>query len=413
MKKLLILLSIVFLTGCEEGFILDCKTNENVAGMCIDKTPPVLEGVNDIEIELNEDFDLLEGIIAIDDLEGDITDRIIVTENVDNGKPGLYLVKYEIEDEYLNKTTALRYVSVKFGTVETGSNMVLNGDFDYALIGYSIFNRTEGGQGSFDVINNELVVDVTGYEQGIGYAPRLNYAGMLFEQGSYYEVSFDIKADDNRSILVQVGDLLPAAPWYNDFTSGYQKNFEVTNEYQTHTFVFQMSKATNQNGSILFELGDNQGEILTRLYLDNISVVKMAEDYEPPLTDLVAPGKIEAEDYDSMQGIQTEETGDLSGNLNVGWFDNGDYLEYVIYVTASGNYEISFRIASPLDERTLALIKDNIALFEVLVPNTNGWQDYQTITSNQIYLDEGTYTFKIISNSGGVNINYFEFEKVN
>src|SRR5678809_1275501 len=42
------------------------------------------------------------------------------------------------------------------------------------------------------------------------------------------------------------------------------------------------------------------------------------------------PEKIEAEAYDTMEGVQMEITGDAGGGLNVGWIDNDDWLDYNI-----------------------------------------------------------------------------------
>ena len=55
---------------------------------------------------------------------------------------------------------------------------------------------------------------------------------------------------------------------------------------------------------------------------------------------------IEAEDFDVMSGVRTESTSDADGGINVGWIDEGDYLEYEIDVPASGTYQFDFRVAS-------------------------------------------------------------------
>ncbi len=44
------------------------------------------------------------------------------------------------------------------------------------------------------------------------------------------------------------------------------------------------------------------------------------------------PGKIEAENYSAMNGIQTEPTTDTGGGLNVGWIHVGDWLDYNVNV---------------------------------------------------------------------------------
>jgi hypothetical protein len=48
------------------------------------------------------------------------------------------------------------------------------------------------------------------------------------------------------------------------------------------------------------------------------------------------PGKIEGEDFSDMSGVQTENTSDAGGGLNVGWIDDGDWMDYQINVLSSG-----------------------------------------------------------------------------
>lgn len=412
MKRILFILLTVFLTGCTEDSILDCKGNENVAGVCIDATPPVISGVEDIELELNEDFLPLLGVIATDDLDGDITNQIIVTENVDTSIPGTYLVKYEVEDSFLNKVTEVRYVTVT-NYVALGTNMIFNGDFNFGLDGWSIF-EFDGANGDFNVVNNELVVTIESIDEGTWYSPRLNFANLFLEQGAYYQVSFDMKSDIDRSVLVQVGELLPSEPWYDDFAQDINKIYALTDEYETFTFTFQMTKTSNDNGSILFEMGDVLEEtILTNIYIDNVAFIKISEEEYIALNTITLPGTIEAEDYDSMFGVQVETTGDTSGNQNVGYISENDWMLYNIVVEETGDYLIFSRVASPSDNNSLTVLLDNNFLFEVSIPNSGGWQTYNTVSSGIIHLESGVYELKVTTSTGGFNINYLIFEKVN
>ena len=59
------------------------------------------------------------------------------------------------------------------------------------------------------------------------------------------------------------------------------------------------------------------------------------------------PGKIEAELFSDQNGIQTENTGDTGGGLNVGWIDANDWMEYTIDVATDTVYIATFHRASP------------------------------------------------------------------
>ena len=52
-------------------------------------------------------------------------------------------------------------------------------------------------------------------------------------------------------------------------------------------------------------------------------------------------GLIEAEDYSDMFGIQSDTTNDDGGGLNVGYVDEGDWIEYSVDVEESGEHQLS------------------------------------------------------------------------
>jgi beta-glucanase (GH16 family) len=123
--------------------------------------------------------------------------------------------------------------------------------------------------------------------------------------------------------------------------------------------------------------------------------------------------RIEAEEFIIGNGIETQTTTDTGGGLNVGWIDTNDYMTYEITVLESGNYTLTSRIASESTGGSFAFYSDDTLLINQTVPVTGGWQTWQSVTSTSFYLDAGTYTFKVLITSGGFNINYYEFNKVN
>ncbi|MDB5052145.1 MAG: carbohydrate-binding protein, partial [Bacilli bacterium] len=87
------------------------------------------------------------------------------------------------------------------------------------------------------------------------------------------------------------------------------------------------------------------------------------------------PGKIEAESYSAMSGIQTETTTDTGGGLNVGYIDTGDWMDYSVNVQSAGTYTVGFRVASINSTGQLQLKNGaGTVLTTVNVPNTGGWQ---------------------------------------
>lgn len=107
----------------------------------VDKTEPVitLNGNAEINIALGSKYQEL-GYSANDDIDGDLTEKIEVTNNIDNTKEGIYEVKYTVTDNSGNTATVTRQVSVfKNGPL----TMSLK---DYSLDGYfetTILKKTE------------------------------------------------------------------------------------------------------------------------------------------------------------------------------------------------------------------------------------------------------------------------------
>jgi lysophospholipase L1-like esterase len=117
---------------------------------------------------------------------------------------------------------------------------------------------------------------------------------------------------------------------------------------------------------------------------------------------------IEAERWSAMSGVSTENTTDVGGTQDVGWIDQNDWMDYTVNVPAAGAYTINVRLASPYNSAQFQVKTASTLLSTISVPNTGGWQVWQTI-SKTITLAAGTQTIRLISTSGlGWNINWLE-----
>ena len=124
---------------------------------------------------------------------------------------------------------------------------------------------------------------------------------------------------------------------------------------------------------------------------------------------------IQAEDYSAMNGIQTEPTTDAGGGLNVGYADTGDWMAYnSINFPTTGSYLIEYRVASAVNGAVISsdLNAGSIVLGNVNIPNTGGWQNWQTV-SQTVSVNAGTYNFGIFIQNSGVNLNWIRITKVN
>lgn len=118
------------------------------------------------------------------------------------------------------------------------------------------------------------------------------------------------------------------------------------------------------------------------------------------------PARLEAENYSSMSGIQVEITKDISGIVNVGYIDAGDWLEYNIDVPVTGDYTVYFRISANANTN-LELRENNVAIQTLQIPTSGGWQNWKTLQTN-INLTSGKHKLRIFTNKGSFNLNWLE-----
>jgi beta-glucanase (GH16 family) len=123
------------------------------------------------------------------------------------------------------------------------------------------------------------------------------------------------------------------------------------------------------------------------------------------------PGHIEAEFYSAMSGVQTETTTDTGGGLDVGWIDNGDWMDYAVNVATTGNYTVSYRVAALSQQGQIYLQRNGATLATTTVPVTGGWQNWTTVSST-VSLTAGTQTLRLLAGASGFNVNWINFTKL-
>jgi len=128
------------------------------------------------------------------------------------------------------------------------------------------------GSGTVDLVNGEMVADVT-VVGGASYAPQLFKEGIKLENGKSYIVSFDVKADADRQMNVNIGKALSTDPWFTSYAP--TKVVDITTTTQTISYDFTVSAATDENLKMVFELGTIAGQsIATKVIFDNISIIE-------------------------------------------------------------------------------------------------------------------------------------------
>ncbi|OAB37013.1 hypothetical protein PMSD_09415 [Paenibacillus macquariensis subsp. defensor] len=117
------------------------------------------------------------------------------------------------------------------------------------------------------------------------------------------------------------------------------------------------------------------------------------------------PGKIEAEDYINMFGIQIEDSSE--GTKDVGYIDSGDWMEYAVKVPKSGLYKVNYRVSVNNSTGKVDFLEDGISKKVTSFPSTGGWQNWKTV-SDEVFLSEGSHLIRLNVIAGGWNVNWFE-----
>ncbi len=141
------------------------------------------------------------------------------------------------------------------------------------------------------------------------------------------------------------------------------------------------------------------------------------------------PGTVEAENYDlgglgvayqdddgSNNGGGYRDDGvDLEvcteGGYNVGWINTGEWLEYAVNVPSAGTYSVALRIASPNTSGKLRIsFNGSDKSGTIGVPNTGGWQNWETVTVPNVNLSSGEQVMRIAIEGGSFNFNKLTFD---
>ncbi|MCF8222319.1 MAG: glycoside hydrolase family 3 C-terminal domain-containing protein [Bacteroidales bacterium] len=193
---------------------------------------------------------------------------------------------------------------------------------------------------------------------------------------------------DNEEMPGMAGDII--IPGYDSSMIEIVLNRNITEEDTVINLGY--------NGGIIESASGNLEEF-TGLFVFN--------SYENYGTAIPVPGRVEAEDYFEMQGIDTENCTDQGGGLNVGWIDPGDRMKYYLDIHNAGLYRITGRI-SGYNAGTLSLVFNDTLTAGISFTSTGGWQSWQDF-STSVYLDSNKYVMEARAGSNGYNINYFDF----
>ncbi|WP_273852812.1 carbohydrate binding domain-containing protein [Guptibacillus spartinae] len=189
-----------------------------------------------------------------------------------------YVKVYELDGEYREAgERPITEESVQDLREPINGNYVYNGQFDTNLE-YWDFQPFEpsdlfGGAGEVSVVDGEANVTIS--DPGDQpYAVQFVQPNVPLENGERYKLSFDARSNGDRGMVVNVsGPEQGFARYLSD------KSVDLSSNYQTYSYEFDMENGTDPHSRIEFNMGQSSD---LPVWIDHVSLVKLPKDPNAP-----------------------------------------------------------------------------------------------------------------------------------
>ena len=111
-------------------------------------------------------------------------------------------------------------------------------------------------------------------------------------------------------------------------------------------------------------------------------------------------------------GVDIQPTDDdvNSNGYNVGWMAKDEWMQYTVEVENDAVYEAQVRFASNADNGKFHFKSGNAVISDIIsTPNTGGWENWETMTVENLVLTKSDNKLIFCVNAEGFNLSSFEF----
>jgi hypothetical protein len=245
---------------------------------------------------------------------------------------------------------------------DTEGNYIHNGSFaeaeDLEEADDWQFLLAQEGKGAAEIADGEILIK-TENEGKVDYSVQLVQAGVPFEKGDCYKVTFDAYASAPRTMKTAVK--APDNGWVEYMPA---KTVELTTQKQTYSYAFKMKMKTDANGRLEFNMG--AAGSAEDIHISNVSVKKcdpaeIISDSKVPYnknllknTDFSAADPMENWEETITDGGEANRSirdGKISYDItNLGTKDWHIQLKQTGLILESGEkYKVSFRASSTVE----------------------------------------------------------------
>lgn len=187
----------------------------------VDTIAPVITLTGDSEEKYTVGDKYVEkGATASDNYDNNLTEKIEITNNIDDSKEGIYEVVYKVSDSSNNSTTVTRKVTYKKKIVVTSTPKI-------AVLNYHFFYDPDLGESC----NQSICEKVKDFRAQLDYLKNNGYKTLTmkeFRDWMYGEIELP-----SKSVLITVDD-----GWMGTGTHNGNKLIPILEEYQMHATLF-------------------------------------------------------------------------------------------------------------------------------------------------------------------------------
>lgn len=131
---------------------------------------------------------------------------------------------------------------------------------------------TANGGAAEAVIENNSIKITTEKEGTVDYSVQLVQEGIPFKKGATYEVSYEAKSSENRTMNTAV-----KAP-DRSYMAYLSENTSLTTDWETYRYSFKMTEDNDANGRLEYNMG--AAGSAADIEIRNVAV-KMTKDADP------------------------------------------------------------------------------------------------------------------------------------
>ncbi len=256
---------------CLTFLLIACQRGETE----IDYVPPTFFGLKDIQYTLSDPKpDLLDGVTALDSVDGDVSSRIVVDESqVDWNTPGIYNLIYTVTDtsDNLIGDSVLVIITERQGEIDQTPPLIYNASNVLHQIGDAIPDLSSGIIAYDDKDGNltsEVVIDASQVDWDVAGTYQVTYS-VEDSSGNQFSITVTITVQTGTATLSSL-----TIYYINDTHGAIQKNGSQMGLANIANLI--LDEKTNNPDETLFIGGGDllQGNVLSN-YFYGSSMISM------------------------------------------------------------------------------------------------------------------------------------------